>query len=298
MLAKLLCTDLIMLHPLMRLYYKYKLGTQGIVYMLHRVGKREKGGVSYNENLKISPEYLEKVILSYRNQGFDFFSVDDLYEYLQKGRKQKKPFVVFTLDDGYIDNYTVAYPIFKKYNIPFCIYVATDFPDKRAFLWWYALAEFLEGIPDKDNRFVELRKKVLALPKEHFIENFEDLLPAFELNPLKYVCQETMTWQQIEEMSTNPLCTIGGHTVSHPSFVSLSEQEIRSEIEECVKIIENHIGKRVCHFAYPYGSLNEVNEREYKIAEQYGFKTIMTTISGGVNTKTNRWRIHRYMLSE
>jgi peptidoglycan/xylan/chitin deacetylase (PgdA/CDA1 family) len=47
-------------------------------------------------------------------------------------RKYHFPFarqknVVFTLDDGYADNFINAYPIFKKYNIPFCIYVCKKY---------------------------------------------------------------------------------------------------------------------------------------------------------------------------
>ena len=39
-----------------------------------------------------------------------------------RGKRGKK-FVSITLDDGYANNYEIAYPIFKKYHVPFCIYV-------------------------------------------------------------------------------------------------------------------------------------------------------------------------------
>ena len=47
------------------------------------------------------------------------------------------------MDDGYLDNYENAYPIFKKHHIPFAIFVATDFPDKKAVLWWYVIEELI-----------------------------------------------------------------------------------------------------------------------------------------------------------
>ena len=296
MFADLLYSDCLMLHPLMRFYCRYKYGALGFVYMLHRVCQLDKNGILYNENMKVSPQFLENLILSYRKQGFEFLSVDDLYELMRGNRKQRKPFVIFTLDDGYVDNYTIAYPIFKKYKVPFCIYVATDFPDNKAFLWWYAIEEYLSGDADKNEKFVEMRQKVLAFPREHFINDCRTLLSDFDLNPLKYVQTEALTWSQIVEMSNDPLCTIGGHSVSHPAFSSLKENEIRLEIEEGVKILQNHIKKPITHFAYPYGSLNEVNEREYNITEDYGFKTIMTTIQGFITKKSNVGRLPRYML--
>ena len=120
MFADLLYSDCLMLHPLMRFYCRYKYGALGFVYMLHRVCQLDKNGILYNENMKVSPQFLENLILSYRKQGFEFLSVDDLYELMRGNRKQRKPFVIFTLDDGYVDNYTIAYPIFKKYKVPFC----------------------------------------------------------------------------------------------------------------------------------------------------------------------------------
>lgn len=42
--------------------------------------------------------------------------------------------MVFTMDDGYKDNYTNALPIFKKYNVPYTIFVTTNFPDRQAIL--------------------------------------------------------------------------------------------------------------------------------------------------------------------
>ncbi len=295
-LSNLLQTDSVMLHPFMRLYYQYRLRAKGVVYMLHRVGELDKNGISVNENMKVSPRCLEKTIVSYRKQGFDFLSLDELYDMLNASKKQTKPFVVFTLDDGYVDNYTMAYPIFKQYDVPFCVYVATDFPDEKAFLWWYALENYIQQTKRRKEDFEAMRKQILTFPQEGFVDRFRQLTADFDVDVQKYVKVASMSWSQIEEMSKDPLCTIGGHTVSHPAFITLSEQEIRTEIEEGVRKLESHIGKKVSHFAYPYGSLNEVNEREYRIAEAYGFKTIMTTLAGVVTAETNTNRIPRYML--
>ena len=33
--------------------------------------------------------------------------------------------------------------IFKKYNIPFTIYITTSFPDHNFTMWWYALEDII-----------------------------------------------------------------------------------------------------------------------------------------------------------
>ena len=51
----------------------------------------------------------------------------------------KRRFVCLTFDDGYRDTLKYAYPILKKAEMPFAVYVATSFPDRLGELWWLAL---------------------------------------------------------------------------------------------------------------------------------------------------------------
>ena len=119
----------------------------GVVFMLHHICEKDPMRIPTNEDLKVSPSFLEKIILKYKKGGFDFVSLDRLYEIATGGDIPSKPFVVFTIDDGYLDNYTNALPIFEKYNVPFAIFVATDFVDKRAILWWDSIDTFSPDDP-------------------------------------------------------------------------------------------------------------------------------------------------------
>src|SRR5690606_33545582 len=51
----------------------------------------------------------------------------------------KRRFVCLTFDDGYKDMLEYAYPLLKKYELPFALYIATSFPDRLGELWWVAL---------------------------------------------------------------------------------------------------------------------------------------------------------------
>jgi len=120
-----------------------KEGAIGVVYMLHHICAKDSKRIPTNEDLKVSPFFLEKMILKYKKSGFEFLSMDNLYKLTISHVKPEKPFVVFTIDDGYLDNYTNALPIFEKYSVPFCIFVATDFIDKKAILWWDTLEDLI-----------------------------------------------------------------------------------------------------------------------------------------------------------
>src|ERR1041384_1012188 len=78
----------------------------------------QNGNIVYNENMKISPDELEAIILELKNQGVLFLSLDQLVEYHHQSYKGLERFVVITLDDGYYDNLKYGLPLFKKHNVP------------------------------------------------------------------------------------------------------------------------------------------------------------------------------------
>ena len=81
--------------------------------------------------LEVTPEWLEHKILEYRQKGYTFISINDIPSL------NTKRFVCVTLDDGYRDNYTLAYPMLKRLGVPFTVYVTTGFIDNRLPMWWY-----------------------------------------------------------------------------------------------------------------------------------------------------------------
>ena len=59
--------------------------------------------------------------------GYKSISLEDFYKY-EIGVKElpEKPFII-TIDDGYLSNYEIAFPILKKYNVYAEIFIVTDF---------------------------------------------------------------------------------------------------------------------------------------------------------------------------
>ena len=59
----------------------------GQIYMLHRVCPFENGKLSCNENMKVSPEYLERFIID-RIAKFEFLNLDQLLSVIKKNINQ------------------------------------------------------------------------------------------------------------------------------------------------------------------------------------------------------------------
>jgi len=91
-----------------------------------------------------------------------------------------------------------------------------------------------------------------------------------------------MSWEQVTRLSRDPLVTIGAHTMNHFKLNRLKAEEVGREIKASKTEIEQKTGNAVRHFAYPYGSRDEVGRREFDIAKTCGFKTMTTVREGNI----------------
>lgn len=256
--------------------------------------------IEKNAGMEVTPEFIEKTIGFFKDHNYEFISLDQLHFRLLNKIKSRRKFIVFTLDDGYSDNYYYAYPIFKKHNIPFTIYITTDFPDRKAILWWYMLENLLlnnnqitfcfsdkeynfdcDTIEKKEKVFIEIRMLILEneLNKE---ELFNLIFPDYELQKKELIEQNALSWEQIIELSEDDLVTIGAHTISHKALSKLDEAEAKREIDLSKIQIEEKINKPVYHFAYPYGGTDTCGEREFLIVKRAGYKTATTLRQGNI----------------
>lgn len=64
----------------------------------------------------IAPEYFEDDLRYLRDNGYTAVSVSELTEYFRRGKPLPAKPVMLTFDDGYLNNYTYAFPLLKKYN--------------------------------------------------------------------------------------------------------------------------------------------------------------------------------------
>ena len=99
---------------------------------------------------------------------------------------------------------------------------------------------------------------------------------------LEKVKELALSWQQVIEMSSSDLCSIGAHSITHPVFNLLNDEGLQSEILDGKKIIEKRIGKEVNHFAYPFGTNDEIGQREYDFIKSIGFDTVAMASGGKI----------------
>jgi len=269
--------------------------------MFHRVcPESSTPRIRGNAGLEVTPEYLKKTIAFLRQNNYEIVSLSRIDKLINSNNIAKK-FAVFTFDDGYADNYIHAYPILKEHEVPFTIYITTNLPDGEAILWWYLLEDLvlrknqiefqLNGRNhqysctshlQKEWTYQEIHKLILNGPSSELNQRILQVFKNYNISLLKKTFEVALTWEQIREMSKDPLVEIGAHTINHHALSKLTDSAVHKEIEGSRNKIESKIDQKVEHFCYPFGTSNEVGEREFKIAKKYGFKTSTTTCAANI----------------
>ena len=205
----------------------------GHIFMLHRVlpePLRCKRSL-INRDLAITPDQISFCLEYFIKNDYDFITLDELHDTLVNRLKRKRRFICITLDDGYQDNLEYGLPIFKKYNIPFCIYVTNCFANRNGYMWWYYLEEYMhqhsqlsidanqffewKSDAEKANQFAAIRTAVLKMSKDG-IHDFVTKTLKVSIDKIHIDCEaETLSWQEIISLSNEPLATIGAHTMNH-----------------------------------------------------------------------------------
>jgi peptidoglycan/xylan/chitin deacetylase (PgdA/CDA1 family) len=214
------------------------------------------------------------------------------------GQKLPSRAALITFDDGYLDNYTNAYPILKARNLPAIIFLATDYIGiDKPFYWdlvaycfhhttrdcvdlpiigersWVddlsrtrvmlAWIDTLKKVPDTDKQ-----KAVARLPDILGVSVGEDAFRGL-----------TISWSQAREMNANGI-GMGGHTVSHPILTRIPLDDVTLEVSRSKQRIEDELKTRVFSFAYPNGQLTDFNRAIMTRVEQVGYKAAFTLLSG------------------
>lgn len=276
------------------------------VVALHRVLSEQQltAGLIDTQNMVLSCEKLEYFVNCFLNRGGQFVSIDDALI----GASESRSRIAITVDDGYIDFYEQLYPILCRYNIPACVYVVSGFPDDQCFDSYGTLAHFVEQNRshqfDLEGKFYNLsfdtfdEKKTALLYLDEVVEKLitnTDMMSAFSLIkiPLNGGDRKrlTLSWQLLKELSISPLITIGSHSVTHPRLTKVSPARALSELLGSKVRLEQQIGCRIDHFAFPYGDYNSAIAN---LAKQVNYKSAATVEPGHIDaTSTDIYSLPR-----
>ena len=238
--------------------------------------------------------------LAYLTKYYQIIALQQLADNLRNGEKIPAKTAVITIDDGYADAYDIAFPVLRKFNVPATVFVATDFLDRKCWLWTdkmrflttqTKLSEIkltlentqqtfiLSGKTSRSAAATKLNSWLKTLPAarneleiEMLAEEFGVKLP--ELPPAEF---NAITWENAREMDKNGVA-IESHTVTHPILPNV---ELLWQLENELKVskgrLEFELGREANSFCYPNGNYDQ---RVRDCVEAAGYTCAVTTESG------------------
>jgi peptidoglycan/xylan/chitin deacetylase (PgdA/CDA1 family) len=241
--------------------------------------------------------------IAYLKGSFQILSMDEVVNQLKSGKGFRRPSIAITFDDGYLDNYTLAYPFLKKHGVPATIYLTTSLIGTTDRTWTDQIGlAFLETRKDYFNfpqifgdervsikareEKEQANKKVAEALKQRpdgerrdLIGKLFETLGVSEKPERKWDDRIMLNWDEVQEMKKNGI-TIGSHSHTHPILSRMPLQEAKKEISASKKILEKNLGIKVRHFSFPNGRKEDFSEELRDYCREIGFESICSVIYG------------------
>ncbi|QDX91209.1 polysaccharide deacetylase family protein [Brevibacillus laterosporus] len=93
----------------------------------------------------VPPKEFEEQMKWLHDEGYQTLTATELLQYYHTGEPVPDKAVVITIDDGYDDNYLIAYPIFKAYKQKATIFVTAGSIGRPSFMNWDHLKEMQDS---------------------------------------------------------------------------------------------------------------------------------------------------------
>jgi peptidoglycan/xylan/chitin deacetylase (PgdA/CDA1 family) len=230
--------------------------------------------------------------LRFLRRNFDVVSFSDVVNYLDRGQRLPRRPVIITFDDGFDDNYHVAYPLLRSHGLPATFLVCTGYIGRQETFWFDELAhlvirvpagsiELADGIsiPIADevcsrrravNDLLRTMKNLSDARRREFLQHFYNQYGSYR-DPSALRQSLPMTWPQIIEMSAGGM-EFGSHSVSHPILSSLDDASLAQEMSGSKQELESRLEKRIDVISYPEGSHAAFDARVMHAAVTAGYR--------------------------
>lgn len=273
------------------------------VLMYHRITTPEAAGYSLQPGMYVRPKTFERHA-AFLSKNYNVVPLQELVEKVTGGERIASRTVALTFDDGWLDNYTNAFPLLKKHKLPATIFLATALIGTNETLWTDKVARalcalrergevvrFSEEIRDHENmpslvvspvnRLVDRASGGLLQRAVGEVISALQSLDAEERNTAagallklaeRHVALEPersfVSWDEAREMAADSI-SFGSHTDSHRKLTELTDEEIEQELQLSLDRLRSHELKPCGVFCYPEGAWSE---RTQKVLARNGWK--------------------------
>jgi peptidoglycan/xylan/chitin deacetylase (PgdA/CDA1 family) len=244
-------------------------------------------------------------------RDFHPISLDDLNKFVRSEAELPKRSVVVTFDDGYADNYEVAMPILTRVGVPASFYVTVDCVERKT-LPWPSRLRFAFRTTQKrtwiDEKaiswalgFPQQRERAYLSACDQFCKlsgaSLESRVSQTEIDLDAKISDATgnlmLDWDQARSLAKNGYI-VGSHTMTHPNLAFLELEDVRRELNDSKRQMEDRMGMPIHHVSYPCPALfPNWTQQTTAESQRAGYKTAVTTTNGLAHERDNPLQLKR-----
>jgi peptidoglycan/xylan/chitin deacetylase (PgdA/CDA1 family) len=215
--------------------------------------------------------------MTYLRRNFRPVSLDDVLRAHRERRLLPPDSVMVTFDDGYRDNFEVAFPILKRHGIPAAFFITTGYLTDRRLFWWERTDQLVRVAKNPELRLdypapevidlstpaakVRAKSRLNRIIKDHYALDVERFLEGvIKASGARWTDDDgrrlgdraMMTWDDVRALRAAGM-GIGSHTAGHRVLQTLAPADLVSELKASRTTLEEQLGEPVTTIAYPVG---------------------------------------------
>lgn len=280
------------------------LGPRGCLLTFHRAAPSELWEKLPNRGFHVDLDFLDKLLTYLAAQDWDVVTISEAL-LRSASEHDNSRYVNFSIDDCYRDTFELVAPLFRRHNMPVTLFVTTGIPDATVPLWSVGLEE---ALLERDHVLLDRQTVRLATPEGRRTAyqriasrwdgpdagmHYAEFCVENGIDSEAMHWKHAISWEMLERLAKDPLIEIGAHTISHARISSLAPEAAMAELEGSRLLLNERLGIRVQHFAFPYGRSGDCGPRDFALARQAGFLSASTTRKGLLRHGQDRFSLPR-----
>jgi peptidoglycan/xylan/chitin deacetylase (PgdA/CDA1 family) len=271
-----------------------------LVLNYHRIGNAEDDLFDPGVFSATADEFDYQI--AYLKRRLSLVTLEEALAYIDGTEKKKthRCRVLMTFDDGYLDNYKIAYPILRLHGVQGVFFLATSMVGSCEIPWWDRIAYLVKTAQKRRFSLSYPAKLAIDIDKNGLPKSLNTILKAYKqpynYDPARFVGElaeeskgddppETtrrfLNWDEAREMSKSGM-EIGSHTDSHTVLSRLEPERQREELAKSRAILLEQLGTEAKALAYPVGHKDSFSNQTQIIAQETGYRCAFSH-HGGIN---------------
>ena len=247
--------------------------------------------------------------ISYLKRHFSVVTLEEAVAFIGGAHKDKRRQcrVLITFDDGYLDNFSLAFPVLRSHGVQGVFFLATSIVGSCYIPWWDHIGYVMKtarqrrfslrypgelAVDIDKNGMARSLRAVLSLYERavdaDFAKFLHELKDAARADDPPREVRRFLNWDEAREMIAGGMA-IGSHTHSHLVLSHLGPDQQRQELSQSRDLLRQQMHTAVDTLAYPIGGTNCFSQQTMKIAEEEGYQAAFS-FYGGTNMPGNTAR--------